>query len=250
VEKWPGHSRYGARAGKKNEEFLRADVLEEFFTRRLMPYRERVAVLIFEFGTFAKASFPEPEAFFTLLHQFLRALPEGFRYAVEIRNPEYLGDDYFGLLSSRNVAHVFNSWTRMPELSKQIEKPGAFTAEFSVVRALLTKGRTYEKAVETFEPYDRIQEPNSGTREAIRKIAERAWKTQQPAYVFVNNRLGGRSCNRGTCRTRSRSGRSWRPRAGSSRTLGSPGSVPARRGDSHGGLTLPGGSESTSTPPI
>jgi uncharacterized protein YecE (DUF72 family) len=191
VKKWPGHARYGARAGKKNDEFLRTDVFDEHFTRRLLPYQRRVAVLIFEFGTFAKASFPEPEAFFTLLHLFLGALPEGFRYAVEIRNPEYLGDDYFGLLSSRNVAHIFNAWTRMPELSKQIEMPGAYTADFSIVRALLTKGRTYEKAVETFEPYDRIQEPNTGTREVICKIAERAWKTQQPAYVFINNRLEG-----------------------------------------------------------
>jgi uncharacterized protein YecE (DUF72 family) len=150
-----------------------------------------VAVLIFEFGTFAKASFPTPEAFFSLLHQFLGALPEGFRYAVEIRNPEYLGDDYFALLSSRNVAHVFNAWTRMPELPKQVEMPGAFTADFSVVRGLLTKGRTYEKAVAAFEPYERIQEPNHGAREAIRQIAERAWRTRQPAYVFINNRLEG-----------------------------------------------------------
>jgi uncharacterized protein YecE (DUF72 family) len=191
VEKWPGHSRYGARAGKKNDEFLRADVFEEHFTQRLLPYRDRVAVLIFEFGTFAKASFPEPDAFFSLLHQFLGALPAGFRYAVEICNPDYLGDDYFALLSSRNVAHVFNAWTSMPELPKQVEMPGVFTADFSVVRGLLTKGRTYEKAVEAFEPYVRIQEPNGGARQAIRQIAERAWKTRQPAYVFINNRLEG-----------------------------------------------------------
>jgi uncharacterized protein YecE (DUF72 family) len=191
VEKWPGHSRYGVRAGKKNDEFLRADALEEQFIGRLQPYRERVAVLIFEFGTFSKSSFPEPEAFFTLLHQFLSALPKDFRFAVEIRNPEYLGDDYFGLLASRNVAHVFNAWTRMPELSRQIAMPGVFTADFSVVRALLAKGRSYEKAVETFEPYDRIQEPNAGAREAIRQITERAWRTRQPAYVFINNRLEG-----------------------------------------------------------
>ncbi len=25
----------------------------------------------------------------------------------------------------------------------------------------------------------------------MRRIAERAWKTRQPAYVFVNNRLEG-----------------------------------------------------------
>jgi hypothetical protein len=34
-------------------------------------------------------------------------------------------------------------------------------------------------------------EPNPGAREAMRRIAERVWKTQQPAYTFVNNRLEG-----------------------------------------------------------
>jgi hypothetical protein len=99
--------------------------------------------------------------------------------------------DYFSMLALHNVAHVFNAWSRMPEVSKQIAMPGAFTADFSVVRALLTKGRTYEKSVDAFEPYDRIQEPNPSAREAMRQIAERAWKTRQAAYMFINNRLEG-----------------------------------------------------------
>jgi hypothetical protein len=79
----------------------------------------------------------------------------------------------------------------MPELLDQIEMPGAFTADFTVTRALLKKGRAYEQAVKAFEPYERIQEPNPGAREAMRRIAERAWKTRQPAYTFINNRLEG-----------------------------------------------------------
>ena len=53
------------------------------------------------------------------------------------------------------------------------------------------KGGADEQAVKAFEPYKQVQEPNPGVREAMRKIAERAWKTRQPAYVFVNNRLEG-----------------------------------------------------------
>jgi hypothetical protein len=79
----------------------------------------------------------------------------------------------------------------MPSLLEQFEMPGALTADFTVVRALLKKGRSYEQAVKAFEPYDRVQEPNPDAREAIRRIAERAWKTRQPAFVFVNNRLEG-----------------------------------------------------------
>jgi uncharacterized protein YecE (DUF72 family) len=191
VPRWPGHARYGARAGTVNNGFLDNRLFHEMFTWPLERYRDRVAALILEFGTFAKSTFPRPADFMAHLDPFLGSVSRHFRYSVEIRNAEYLGPDYFSLLQSHKTAHVFSSWSRMPEMLDQIDMPGAFTADFTVVRALLKKGRAYEQAVKAFEPYERVQEPNSGAREAMRRIAERAWKTRQPAYVFVNNRLEG-----------------------------------------------------------
>jgi hypothetical protein len=54
---------------------------------------------------------------------------------------------------------------------------------------LLTRGRTYEKSVQTFEPYKLVQEPDETARDAMRQIAERAIRQRQPALLFVNNRL-------------------------------------------------------------
>ena len=191
VPRWPGHARYGTRAGTANQAFLDNRLFHEQFTWPLERYRDRVAALIFEFGTFAKSTFPRPADFLARLDPFLGSVSRHFRYSVEIRNSEYLRPDYFSLLQSHNTAHVFSAWTRMPELLDQIDMPGAYTADFTVVRALLKKGRAYEQAVKAFEPYKQIQEPNPRAREAMRRIAERAWKTRQPAYVFVNNRLEG-----------------------------------------------------------
>ncbi len=191
VAKWPSHARYGERAGRENKGFLDANLFRTLFAKRLDPYAERVATLIFEFGTFAKSVFPTPDDFLNRLNHFLEGLPDGFRYAIEIRNPEYLGPGYFSMLASHNVAHVFNAWTRMPEVGKQIEMADAFTAEFTVVRALLGKGRPYEKAVEAFQPYERIQDPNPGVRTAMGEIARRAIRQGRSAFLFVNNRLEG-----------------------------------------------------------
>ncbi len=191
VPRWPGHARYGTRAGTANKGFLDHELFHEQFTWPLERYRDRVAVMIFEFGTFAKSTFASPADFLARLDPFLGSVSRHFRYSVEIRNSEYLGPDYFSLLHAHNTAHVFNAWTRMPELLDQIALPDAFTADFTVVRALLKKGRAYEQAVKAFEPYKQVQEPNAGAREALRQIADRAWKTRQPAYVFVNNRLEG-----------------------------------------------------------
>ncbi len=191
VAVWPSHPRYGPRAGTRNEHFLDARAFARFFARRLEPYKDRVATLIFEFGTFNKSTFPTPEDFLARLDPFLSALPRGFRYAVEIRNPEYLSPGYFHRLAARNVAHVFNAWTRMPALDDQVQLPDADTADFSVVRALLRKGRLYEQAVKAFEPYERVQEPDEGTRDAMRRVVERCRATKRPAFLFVNNRLEG-----------------------------------------------------------
>ena len=191
VASWPKHARYGQRAGEPNEHFLAARTFERFFARPLRKHQWQVGPLIFEFGTFNKGTFPRPDDFLARLDPFLADLPEGFRHAVEIRNPEYLTPSYLDLLRSRNVAHVFNAWTRMPPLDDQAQIPEAFTADFTVVRALLKKGRGYEAAVKTFEPYRQIQEPNEGARGGMVEIVKGARKRKMPAFIFVNNRLEG-----------------------------------------------------------
>ena len=188
---WPNHARYGGHAGTSNDGFLDAQLLEAEFLGKLKPYREQVAVLMFEFGTFAKTDFPSPEVFCSRLEGFLGSLPRGWRYAVEIRNPEYLGPGYFSVLARHNVAHVFNAWTRMPTLANQIAMSEAFTADFTVTRALLRRGRTYDQAVELFKPYQEVRQPDEPTRAALCDIARQALKKRQRAYVFVNNRLEG-----------------------------------------------------------
>ena len=191
VETWPTHARYGKRAGLRNENFLNAEAFAQFFTNRLVRYGKQVGPLIFEFGTFNKKTFPTPTDFLAAFDPFLGALPRGFQYAVEIRNENYLTPRYFEALASHNVAHVFNAWTRMPELDQQAQIPEAFTADFTVVRALLRRGCAYDAAVQTFEPYDRLQEPNESARAGMRMITEKALESKKSAFVFVNNRLEG-----------------------------------------------------------
>ena len=191
VKQWPGHARYGVRAGLENENFLNADLFSGAFLRALEPYRDRVSVLIFELGTMSRKVMPDVDAFVTQVNRFLSQLPDGWRYSIEIRNPEFLAADYFSCLQSHNVAHVLNSWTRMPELGRQLQMENVFTADFAVVRALLRYGRTYEQAVKTFEPYRAVQEEYPAVRDALKEILARAKRLKQPAFVFVNNRLEG-----------------------------------------------------------
>ena len=81
--------------------------------------------------------------------------------------------------------------TTVQTLLDQVAIPEAFTADFSVVRALLQKDRGYEQAVELFRPYREMQQPDPPTRNALRQIAERALRREETALFFVNNRLEG-----------------------------------------------------------
>jgi uncharacterized protein YecE (DUF72 family) len=188
---FPSHARYGPQAGKENEAFLDARILEEMFLRPLLPYREKTALLIFEFGTFGKRSFAELGEFLDRLDPFLAALAPEFRYAVEIRNPEFLEKDYFACLRTHRVAHVYNAWSKMPELAAQMAIPDSVTADFLVSRALLRLGRVYEEAVATFSPYMEIQDPNPEARDSMRILIGRAREDRKALFLFVNNRLEG-----------------------------------------------------------
>jgi uncharacterized protein YecE (DUF72 family) len=191
VRKWPGHARYGSRAGQENDQFLDAGLMTSAFLEPLLPYREQVGVVMLEFGSFAKSVFPTGEVFVEQLDHFLAALPPAFAYAVEIRNADYLSQAYFDCLRSHRVSHVFNAWTRMPAIEAQLEIAGDLPGEVVVARGLLRRGRGYEEAVKSFEPYRTVQDPNPEVRQSLATLGRRAELEKRFAYLFVNNRLEG-----------------------------------------------------------
>ncbi len=64
-----------------------------------------------------------------VLDDFLAGLPEGFRYAVEVRHRSWLGSDLPGMLRERGAALVLVDHPRMPRMEEA-------TADFSYVRWL------------------------------------------------------------------------------------------------------------------
>jgi uncharacterized protein YecE (DUF72 family) len=193
VPAWPVHPRYGALAGIENPTFLDVDLLEEAFLRALEPYRQQIGVLIFEFGTMRHRTFETAVEFIKVLDAFLSRLPAGWKYAVEIRNAEFLTPEYFACLRAHHVTHVYNEWTRMPEIVDQLAIPASQTTDLIVARGLLRPGRPYEEAVRQFSPYDRVQEVNEPARRGLRELLDIARVDGRPAFIYVNNRLEGNS---------------------------------------------------------
>ncbi len=187
-----GDRRWGNLAGMLNPDFLNAGLFKDAV---LGPY-ERVfkdhgGCFVFEFQAMRGKDLPDPLAWAEQLDGFLRRLPRGHRYAVELRNPELLQDLHGEVLKEHGVAHVFNSWTEMPPIGAQLELPWTVPAGFTVARALLRPGRSYADAVKLFEPYDRVREPNPELRSDLRRVMEQALRRRVEAFILANNRAEG-----------------------------------------------------------
>ena len=202
IPRYSKNKRYGKLAGEPNPDYLNADLFKD----AVLPQYERsfaghTGPFIFQFQT----QYPQSvkgdddqsdekssgEIFTEDLDGFLNLLPTDFRYAVEVRNREFLTPEYFDMLRSHNVSHVFNHWTNMPSIGEQRSIPGSITADHIVVRILTPLGLAYKEAVDTFFPYKEVQKPIVSMRSDVAELVIEAINLKKKAYAIVNNRAEG-----------------------------------------------------------
>ena len=180
--------------GERNPDFLNAALFED---EVLGPMREHfgghAGPFVFELQSIPRNSYLSPSGFAAELDRFLGALPRDAQYAIELRNADFLTDPYFAVLREHDVAHAFNSWTRMPSIGEQLDLGGSITAPFVVARALMVPGHTYEDSVDAFAPFDRLQAPRPDVRSDLIRLIKAALGRGLGIYVLVNNRLEGNS---------------------------------------------------------
>jgi len=193
IWRYPNQKRYGKEAGTLNAHFLDAGLFKEAFLDPLRPFTSRLAPVMLEFSQFYPGTISSGSEFTQRLDTFFEALRDekDFRFAIELRNSNWLKAPYFEMLTRHSVSHVFNSWTRMPALRDQLELTKKFRFSSYPARLLLRPGVKYEAAVEAYSPYDRVQDAQPELRDDAVSLIERALEFGVPAYVFVNNRCEG-----------------------------------------------------------
>jgi uncharacterized protein YecE (DUF72 family) len=171
VPVWPEHPRYGAAGGRANPDFLNRNLLVSDFLNPLEAFREQIGVFIFEFAASSSQALPDSKNFMEALDEFLSGLPSSWRYAVEIRDAELLVARYFDCLRAHNVAHVFNAWTRMPEIGQQLVLPNSVSSDMIVTRALLNAADHMPMQSENFL----LTTARGRSIQRCGKIYERSW---------------------------------------------------------------------------
>lgn len=193
IRTFPKARTFGKRAGTRNELFLSDGLFKMGFLRQLETIRDQVGVLIFEFSHFQPGEFEHGRDFVEALDSFFAALPTDWRYAVEIRNRNWLHPEYFAMLASHGVAHVYNQWTRMPPITEQLAVHPLEANPFVVARYLLTPGRRFSYARDHFEPFHQIREIDQEARISMERILRHALAGDgsTPTYLYVGNELEG-----------------------------------------------------------
>ncbi len=187
---FPQHRRYGALAGQSNPDFLNvARFVETIATPLRQSFLSHSAALVIEVSRI-----PGPinaDAFVEQLHQFLRHAPQEFHYAIELRDPRLLTTAYRQLLQHSGATHVYNFWSQMPSLKRQLEHISIPQNSKTILRLLLPPGSDYEKRRRQLEPFQHLQEPQTQMRDDVRTIANEVLAQQGQLFILVGNKSEG-----------------------------------------------------------
>ena len=143
--------------------------------------------LVLQFPYFNKKVFAGPEPFLERLDAFLDALPSEFRYAVEIRNRNWLKPPLMDVLRRHRSALVLVDLKYMPHPDNLVDELDLVTTDFIYVR-LIGDRKAVEERTKTFDRIVIDQAPRL-TRWAnlLRDLIPRAERT----LVFANNHFAG-----------------------------------------------------------
>ncbi len=148
---------------------------------------EKLGPLLFQFGYFNKSKFASGAEFLTRLKPFLKRLPKGFQFVVEIRNKSWLDARFADLLREHGVALALIDQSWMPRPWEMKEKFDLVTADFTYVRWLGDR-KGIEEQTKTWDKtiVDREAEIREWVR-ILKAVVARGIK----AFAWANNHYAG-----------------------------------------------------------
>ncbi|HET9955163.1 MAG TPA: DUF72 domain-containing protein [Polyangiaceae bacterium] len=189
VRRYPQHARYGKKRGQVNSLFLDAGYATEHVVAPTVEgLKHQLGVLLFQFPPQDVGS---PLGFARQLEAFLRRLPAGVVYAVELRNRELLGRAYAEALAATGAVHCHNVWGEMPALLEQIRALPPVARRPLVIRWLMRPGVDYQSAGARYSPFDRLVDEDVSHREQVARIVTRASEHGVPAFTLIDNKAEG-----------------------------------------------------------
>jgi len=150
---------------------------------------EKLGPLLFQFGYFNKKAFVGVNDFLARLRPFLKKLPKDHRFAVEIRNKNWLDAKFADVLREHNVGLALTDTSFMPRPWETKEKFDLITADFGYVRWLGDR-KGIEKQTTTWDKV--VVDRTSDMKNWVDLIKEMVTnKKIRKLLAFANNHYAG-----------------------------------------------------------
>jgi uncharacterized protein YecE (DUF72 family) len=146
-------SRYKQFANQPNPHFLDIDLLKRFL-ETLQPMGNKLGPVMFQFEYLNRQKMPSLKAFIEKLSGFFENAPKEFDYAVEIRNPNYLKQNFFKFLKDMGISTILLEGYYMPYISKVTEELDLSSDKSLIIRLMGPDRQKIEKL--TGENWNRI----------------------------------------------------------------------------------------------
>ena len=168
--------------------FLSRELFQRFIDS-LEPLSGHIGPLIFQFEYLNKKKMANKEAFFEQLQVFAESLPKGFSYCLEIRNPNYLGPEYFSFLSANNLHHVFLHGYYMPSVFAVYEEYKELLGDLAVIRLHGPDREAIEK--QSKNKWNQIIAPKDNDLSRLKEMIAGLRSKKVKTFLYVNNHFEG-----------------------------------------------------------
>lgn len=158
------------------------------------PQGAQLGVLVFQLSPLPPRWLDEPHALIARLEAlWQRVVPTvGLgRVALELRDPGLLTPDLAASLKAHGVRPCLGLHDRMPPVEDQLPMLRAAWPGDLVCRWNLQKGQRYAQARDAWAPFDRLQAPDPGTRQALARLARAHLDAGQRVWITINNKAEG-----------------------------------------------------------
>ena len=178
-----------------NQAFLNASLATtQFVLPATQGLGDACGPLVFQFPPLGRKLTRAPQQFADALAEFLVALPKlsgpAF-YAIEVRDPELLTDDYLAALCAGGATHGIAVHARMPPAREQAR----FWRESGrlplVIRWSLHSGFKYEEAKARYAPFNALVDADPEGRAQLAALALEATRAHQESFIIANNKAEG-----------------------------------------------------------
>jgi uncharacterized protein YecE (DUF72 family) len=188
LAQFPTHPRYGALRGQANPRFFDAAYAADHVVGPMVEgLGHRAGPLLFQLAPQPLEQLGgNPRRFAEKLYRFLRDLPKGPLYAVEVRNAQLLTADFRAALAAAGAVPCIAAIPQLPAVEHQPVLDGPL-----VLRWLLARHHSYETALAAYHPFHELREPDPATRSQVVRLVREALRRDVPVWVIANNKAEG-----------------------------------------------------------